>query len=130
MAKILIADDEPQTRSAIANIMREAGHETYEAFDGLGALFDVKELKPDVLLLDWMIPELFGGEVLERLRGDEEYSEVADTIVIVVSDFDDDASQENYRRAGANDFVAKKENLDELRDSLIKRVDAHLAQSQ
>lgn len=119
MARILIADDEPQVRSALRSILEGAGHEVFETFDGLGALYDLKDLKPDALLLDWMIPELFGGEVLDKIRNDLEYQEVRETPVIVVSDFDDEANRERFLQAGANDFVPKRDNLDQLKEHLL-----------
>ena len=119
MARILIAEDEPQIRSAISEIVSGAGHETHETFDGLGALYDTKELKPDVLLLDWMIPEMFGGEVLDHIRNDDEYSEIKDTIVIIVSDFEDETSREKFVSAGANEFVAKRDDPDRMKSELL-----------
>ncbi len=126
MAKILVADDEPEVRSAIVNMLREAGHETDEAYDGLSALDAVKDCKPDMLLLDWMIPELFGGEVLDMLRNNAEYAEFKDLPVIVVSDFDDEASVRKFKEAGATDFVAKKDDLDQMKELLLERVAALL----
>ena len=68
MAKILVVDDESEVRRAIVEIVQSGGHETEEAFDGVGALEGVKEHRPDVLLCDWMLPELFGGEVYLALE--------------------------------------------------------------
>ena len=128
MARILIADDEPQIRNTVASIMKEAGHETFEAFDGLSALDDVKDLKPDLLLLDWMIPELFGGEVLDRIRNDAEFEEVKDILVVIVSDFDDETSRQKFQHAGANDFVAKRDDPKLMREPLVACVNGLLKQ--
>lgn len=119
MAKVLIADDEPEVRSVLASIVQGAGHEVHEAFDGLSALLDIKELKPDLVLLDWMIPEMFGGEVLDHLRNDDEYAEVRDTRVIVVSDFDNETSREKFIAAGAQDFVAKRDDPGQMKEALL-----------
>lgn len=122
MARILVADDEPEVRRAIVAILHEAGHETREAYDGISVLDGVKDYRPDVLLLDWMIPEIFGGEVLAILRNQEEYRDFRKLPVIVVSDFDDETSLGKFKAAGANDFVAKRDNLDEMRDVLLERI--------
>lgn len=124
MAKVLIADDEPEVRKTLTRIMQEAGFETSEAFDGLGALLDVKELKPDLLLLDWMIPELSGNEVLRAIRKDEQYADVSETKVIVVSDFDDENSRRTFLHEGANDFVPKSDDPDVLRENLLTAMKA------
>jgi CheY-like chemotaxis protein len=126
MAKILVADDEPEVRNAVVGILTNAGHETQEAYDGLCVLDTLREYKPDLLLLDWMIPELFGGEVLAILRTDPEYKEFRDLPVIVVSDFDDETSMSKFKGAGATDFVAKRDNPEDMKDLLLERVNAAL----
>lgn len=120
MSRIVIADDEPQVRKSLRNILREAGHQTEEAYDGVAAIDAVKSFRPNLLLLDWMLPELSGGEVLEKLRNDLDCEEFRELPVIVVSDFDDDASEVYFRRSGANAFVAKKGELDAMKESLLK----------
>lgn len=122
MARIVVADDEPEIRNAIVGIVQEAGHEVQEAFDGISALDAVKSFKPNLLLVDWMIPELFGGEVIEKLRNDDEYSDFKDLPILVVSDFDDDGSVKKFMAAGATGFVPKKDNPDELRRLLLERI--------
>lgn len=124
MTKVIIADDEPEVRKVLSEIMREAGFETHETFDGLGALMDTKDMRPDLLLLDWMIPELSGNEVLKALRNDEAYADVQNTKVIVVSDFDDEASRRTFLHEGANDFVPKSDDSDVLRENLLTAVKA------
>lgn len=122
MALIVIADDEPEVRKAMRAILQGAGYEVQEAYDGLSVLDVIVQHKPDLVLLDWMLPELSGGEVLERLRNRPEYQTLKSMPVIVVSDFDDETSERTFRRAGANDFVAKKDDPDEFRKVLLKRV--------
>jgi len=122
MARILVADDEPEIRSAIVSILKTAGHETCEAYDGLSALDYVKSFRPDAMLLDWMIPELFGGEVLEALRTNPEYAQFKNLPVIIVSDFDDDNSIRRFKEAGATDFVAKRDNPNAMKDLLLERI--------
>ncbi|MCH8236933.1 MAG: argininosuccinate lyase [Proteobacteria bacterium] len=56
MAKVLVAEDEPEIRNLLVKILTDAGYETRGTFDGLGALCDVKEFEPDLLILDWMLP--------------------------------------------------------------------------
>ncbi len=122
MALIVVADDEPEVRKAVGGILRGAGYEVQEAYDGLSVLDVILEYKPDLVLLDWMLPELSGGEVLQKLRKEPEYKRFKTTPVIVISDFDDETSERTFRRAGADDFVAKRDNLDEFREMLLKRV--------
>ena len=123
MAKILITDDEPEIRSALAKILREGGHESEEAYDGLNALEVIKEYKPDLMLLDWMLPELHGGEVADKIRNDEEFAEFRDIPIIIVSDFEDEASIKRFSQCGANGHVPKRDNTDELKAALLPQIE-------
>ena len=122
MAKVLIADDEPEIRKLLVGALTEAGHDTHEAFDGLGALLDVKEIEPDILVLDWMLPELSSNEVLNALREDVEYADFRGLKVLVVSDFNDEESRRTFKAAGANDFVSKTDDLDVLKTNVVNSV--------
>lgn len=119
MAKILVVDDESEVRRALVGILKHAGHEPVEAYDGLGALDGVREHQPDVLMCDWMLPELFGGEVISTLRNDPDYAEFKNLPIIVVSDFADETSALRFKQAGADAFVAKQDNLDQLETQLL-----------
>ena len=127
MAKILVVDDESEIRRTLVEIVGGAGHETVEAFDGLGALDGVLEHRPDLLMCDWMLPELFGGEVIASLRGDAAYAEFKNLPIIVVSDFADDTSEKKFTQAGADAFVAKQDNLDLLKADLLGTINRLLA---
>ncbi len=122
MAKVLVADDEPEVRKAIVAMVAEGGYETAEAYDGLSALDAAITFRPDVILLDWMLPELFGGEVLAKLRKDKQYAALKDTVVIVVSDFDDDRSVQEYKAAGADGHVAKRDDPAEMKKALLSTI--------
>lgn len=119
MAKVLVAEDEPEIRNLLVKILTDAGYETRGTFDGLGALCDVKEFEPDLLILDWMLPELSGNEVLNALREDAEYASYRNLKVIVVSDFHDEESRRTFFHVGADDFIAKTEDLDALKINLL-----------
>ena len=68
MAKILIVDDEPVNRDILIAFLDDSGHELIEAGNGQEALDQVAKHAPDLLLLDIMMPELDGFEVIRRLR--------------------------------------------------------------
>jgi CheY-like chemotaxis protein len=126
MAKILVVDDESEVRRALVGIVKGAGHDTVEAYDGLGALDGVREHRPDLLMCDWMWPELFGGEVISTLRTDPAYAEFKHLPIIVVSDFADETSEKKFTQAGASAFVAKQDNLELLKDELLAQIQSLL----
>jgi len=66
--RILVVDDNTDTATSLAALLRLARHETYTAHDGLEALKAAEHLQPDVVLLDVQLPELDGYEVCRRIR--------------------------------------------------------------
>lgn len=68
MRKILIAEDNVEISDMMKSYLVKAGHEVYQAFDGLQALAMAKEIKPDIALLDIMMPGADGYRVCETLR--------------------------------------------------------------
>jgi two-component system, OmpR family, alkaline phosphatase synthesis response regulator PhoP len=69
-SRILIVDDEPNIVTSLEFLMRRGGHETAVARDGDEALATVPVFKPDLVLLDVMLPRRDGFEVCQRLRAD------------------------------------------------------------
>lgn len=67
---VLIVDDEEDLAAAVEALLRRAGFRTYKVFDGKAGLEAAAELLPDLILLDYEMPELDGLQVIERLRAD------------------------------------------------------------
>lgn len=70
--KVLIIDDEPHILLVVANRLRANGFEVVSALSGPEGLERVKKEKPDLILLDFVMPEMMGDEVLRRLKSDPE----------------------------------------------------------
>lgn len=68
MARILVIDDVPGVRRSIAALLSRAGHEVSEAADGVAGVETARRLKPDVALVDMLMPEQDGIETIEALR--------------------------------------------------------------
>ncbi len=68
MAKILIIDDEPSITNLVTAYLKPEGYELYTAADGLSGLKAARAFKPDLIILDIMLPGMDGLEVLTRLR--------------------------------------------------------------
>lgn len=67
---VLIVDDEEDLAAAVELLLRRAGFRTYKVFDGKAGLDAAAELMPDLVLLDYEMPEMDGLQVIERLRAD------------------------------------------------------------
>jgi DNA-binding response OmpR family regulator len=68
---ILIVDDEPRIRLALEYNLRKDGFEVFTARDGFEGLNLALDIKPDLILLDWMMPEMSGIEVMRKLKINE-----------------------------------------------------------
>jgi DNA-binding response OmpR family regulator len=104
--KILIVDDEPLILRVLGIKLRVAGYEVITALNGQQALELIDSARPDIMLLDIVMPGMDGFQVLQKLRP------LSDLPVIAFS-----ARPESARKAlslGANDFLAKPFDLDEL----------------
>ena len=71
-SKILVVDDEPGIRNLISAYLRKEGYEIHEAVDGPGAVKSAQAFKPDLIILDIMLPGMDGLEVLNLIRRDSD----------------------------------------------------------
>lgn len=113
--RLLLADDHPAFRSGLrAHLERESDFEVIaEASDGDEALRLVRQLEPDVLVLDMEMPGLTGLDVAEQLT-----SENAETAVLVLSAFEDEAYIFGVLDAGAAGYLSKQEPLDAIAEAI------------
>lgn len=101
MARVLIADDSAQLRLMLRHTLDHGGHEVLEAADGEEALRVLREERPDVAILDVVMPGLSGLDVCRAARRD---AALAATGIIILSA---NATQGHAAQAGADWFVAK-----------------------
>jgi two-component system alkaline phosphatase synthesis response regulator PhoP len=100
-AKILIVDDEPGIRNLISAYLRKEGYQIYEADDGLKALQSARAFKPDIILLDIMLPGLDGLEVLNHLRRE------SDVYVILLTAKNEETDKVIGLSIGGDDYITK-----------------------
>jgi DNA-binding response OmpR family regulator len=81
-ARVLVVEDDPSVRGLLHTLLTGEGYEVATASDGLAGLVKASSARPDLMLLDLMMPDLGGVRVLEELRGDPA---LADVPVIVVT---------------------------------------------
>lgn len=101
---ILIVDDEKDIRTILEYNLKKEGYETRTAKNGLIAIQIAKEMRPDLILLDLMMPEMDGIEVCEILR---KTPELMNTYICFLTARNEDYSQIAGLDAGADDFIAK-----------------------
>lgn len=129
-AKILVVDDAPEVRTVLTRMLQKAGHEVITAADGEEALRRAREERPDLLLLDWMLPILDGLEVCRTLKRSPATRGI---MVILVTGRGAITSRVEGFDAGADDYVPKPfehlELLARVRSALrLKRANDELAE--
>lgn len=102
--RLLIVDDEPDIVDMLAYNFEQEKMNVFKAHSGKEALEQAKKYKPDIVLLDVMLPDFDGIEVCERMRKIED---LEDTIIIFLSARGEDYSQVAGYKAGADDYVVK-----------------------
>ena len=102
--KILIADDEPDILEILHYNLKHEGYEVYTAKDGDDALVKAKQLHPDLIILDIMMPKKNGVEVCAILRSQPAFK---DTLIIFLTALSDEPSQIKGLDTGADDYVNK-----------------------
>lgn len=111
MSTILIIDDSPSARETLIALLEKENHELHLAEDGFQALQMLGTLKPDLILLDVMMPGLDGFEVCRRIRTTPGLAEVP---IIILTALDDRDSLLQGIESGADDFLHKPIDRQEL----------------
>ena len=101
---VLIADDEPDILEIVAYNLKNEGYDTIQAKDGDDALHKAKLFKPDLIILDVMMPYKNGMEVCKILRSQPTFQ---NTLIIFLTALNDEISQIKGLEYGADDYVSK-----------------------
>ena len=107
--RILVVDDEPSIVDAVATALRYEGYDVEEALNGRDALAAVAHAEPDLVVLDWMLPDIEGIEVGRRLR-----ERGFKTAILFLTAKDATENKVEALRAGGDDYVTKPFSLAEL----------------
>ncbi len=110
-SRILIADDNPQGVELLEAYLTGGDYEIQTAADGDETLRKVREFKPEVILLDVMMPKISGFEVCKRLKANPETSDI---IVLMVTALDQPSDIDRAVDAKTDDFLTKPINKTEL----------------
>ena len=102
--KILIVEDDPSFSRAINHMIGKEGYEVITAYNGMTGLRMAKEEKPDLLILDVMLPGLDGFEICSRLRGE---TQTAKLPIIMLSAKGQDTDKTTGLKVGANEYLTK-----------------------
>ena len=116
---ILLVDDDEMTRISMAGRLKRLGYRVIEADDGVAGLAAIRAQRPDLVILDWMMPGLDGPSVCEAIRAD---GELRSSQVVLMTAHDQPEQIAEGLSRGADDFLSKAASKQEV----LARVQASL----
>ncbi len=108
MATILVAEDERDLNNLVRRHLEDEGHRVVQAFDGPGAVLTVQQERPDLVILDWMLPRLDGLEVCRRIRRESIVP------ILMLTARAEEVDRVLRLEVGADDYVTKPFSVREL----------------
>ena len=125
--KVLIVDDDEELVELIADALERDGRfEVRSVNNGFDAGMMVKEYRPDLIVLDVMLPDINGKEVCQRVRSDKSMNDVR---IICISGMVEEDKVSELRAAGADDFMHKPFDVEKLVERMCGLLDIEVASS-
>ena len=109
--KILVIDDEMHIVELLKFNLETANYEVDYSYDGFDGFIKAKEIKPDLILLDWMLPNISGVDVLRKIRS---YKDLENTPVIMLTAKNMESDKVEGLEVGADDYITKPFGIKEL----------------
>jgi two-component system sensor histidine kinase/response regulator len=126
-ATILVVDDIPKNIQVVGSVLAASGYDVMVANSGAEALLRVEVQKPDLILLDLMMPEMNGVEVCQRLKSDERFAHIP--VIFLTASTEAGHLQECFD-SGAVDYVTKPFNSAELKARVRTHLELKFANDQ
>jgi DNA-binding response OmpR family regulator len=120
MTKIMVVDDDKDATALFTEVLKVEGYEPISLNESSSALDMAKSVKPDLFILDLMMPDPDGFKLCRMLRKEPEFKH---TPIIIVTALNDTDSRIVAIGAGANDYLTKPFRLDELYSSIKEHLD-------
>ena len=121
MKKILIVDDEQDIVESLKFVLEDADYACYCAYNGEDGLRLAKEIMPDLIILDVMMPKINGYKISRLLKYDSKYKDIPIIMVTARSQLEDKAIGEE---TGVNEYITKPFELDQI----VKKVQEYLGE--
>jgi DNA-binding response OmpR family regulator len=120
---ILVVDDEPEIHAVLGKLLVKQGYNVESAYNADEAYAAIAARKPDLIILDIMMPRISGIEVCNRLKSDPV---TKDILILIVSARDEQADRIKGLSHGADDYVSKPFHL----QSLVRKIEHMLGKKQ
>ncbi len=117
MAKIILIEDSKTLAQVLKPALELKGHKVLWVNDGRGAIFEIKKFKPQIILLDLMLPHVNGFEICQAVKSDMALMKIP---VIIMSTLTAQEDQERAQNAGADHFISKPYDLKQTLAEILK----------
>ncbi|WP_373598419.1 winged helix-turn-helix domain-containing protein [Paraclostridium bifermentans] len=109
--KVLVIDDEKHIVELLKFNLETVNYEVHSSYDGFDGFIKAKEISPDLILLDWMLPNISGIELLKKIREDKDLKNIP-VIMLTAKNVENDKIE--GLDAGADDYITKPFSIKEL----------------
>ena len=126
-ATILLVEDEPAILELLVVNVMQCGYRTAQAHDAAGAMAHISRALPDLILLDWMLPDVSGVELVRRLRAD---MRTRDIPIIMLTARAEERDKVQGLESGADDYITKPFSPRELKARIRAVLRRHTPQAE
>lgn len=121
---ILVVDDDPDLVESVSMKLESKNFQVSKAYDGVEAWDKIKDAKPDLVILDVMMPRKNGYELCDEIKGDPQYKDI---IVVLLTAVGDAVTSTSYTHLDgktnlADDFIPKPIDLDKLMEIVVENL--------
>lgn len=109
--KVLVIDDEMHIVELLKFNLETSNYEVHYSYDGFDGFLKAKEVRPDLILLDWMLPNISGIDVLKKIRSDKDLQGIP-VIMLTAKNMENDKVE--GLEVGADDYITKPFSIKEL----------------
>ena len=117
--KIVIVEDNPSLSDIYKTRLELLGYTCFVGYNGITALYFIQKELPDLVLLDLMIPDISGGQVLETMRKSDWGKEIK---VLVISNLNESEAPANLRQLGIEGYAVKANLSNDQIDQLVNNI--------
>jgi DNA-binding response OmpR family regulator len=117
--KIVIVEDDAALAEIYKTRLELIGYTCFIAYNGITALYFIQKELPDLVLLDLMIPDIAGDEVLAKMRASDWGKSIK---VLVISNLNEDDAPASLRQLGIEGYVVKANMVDDTIDQLVNNI--------
>lgn len=117
--KIVIVEDDASLAEIYKTRLEILGYTCFLGYNGITALYFIQKEMPDLVLLDLMIPDISGGEVLEKMRGSDWGKQIK---VVIISNLNESEAPQNLRQLGIEDYVVKANMTNDQIDQIVNKI--------